>query len=270
MQQDDEDNEVTSSSVIAATSTLQQQQVGIEVDAAQQTASDKLPTMSDLTQASLKLSKFQNLFKGCVFWVSREVPRNALELLIKSFGGELAWDDEAHLGEEAATTEATQDTRKNKRRGGANSSRSFHCAVSPYKVSDARITHHLVDRPLPQDGSRPSWMSQYSETTREYLQPQWVFDCINAQKLLKTTLYQPGQVLPPHLSPFVKYEEGDYVPEDAKRMFGISAVGVAKEHEEEQQEADNDVEDVEEEEEEEDADADDVKIGEQDTCCLKL
>ena len=52
---------------------------------------------------------------------------------------------------------------------------------------------------------------------RHYVQPQWVFDCINRQRLLPTAEYSPGSVLPPHLSPFVQEGEGDYVPPERQR-----------------------------------------------------
>ena len=38
---------------------------------------------------------------------------------------------------------------------------------------------------------------------------------IDARQLLKTASYQPGATLPPHLSPFRQYTEGDYIPEEA-------------------------------------------------------
>ena len=38
---------------------------------------------------------------------------------------------------------------------------------------------------------------------REYVQPQWIYDCINNNTLLPTFEYQIGHELPAHLSPFV-------------------------------------------------------------------
>ncbi|RHZ75324.1 hypothetical protein Glove_216g199 [Diversispora epigaea] len=73
---------------------------------------------------------------------------------------------------------------------------------SPFKENDERITHQIIDRPITKE----------LIPTRVYIQPQWVYDCINAKNLLNTKPYQPGKALPPHLSPFVEYEDGDYVP----------------------------------------------------------
>jgi pescadillo protein len=83
--------------------------------------------------------------------------------------------------------------------------------ASPFTEQDNRITHHVCDRPDP----------GHAYFGRIYIQPQWVYDSINAGRLLDTTPYRPGATLPAHLSPFVQYEKGDYVPEEAREQFGV-------------------------------------------------
>ncbi|KAJ2722282.1 mRNA-binding ribosome synthesis protein nop7 [Coemansia sp. Benny D115] len=79
---------------------------------------------------------------------------------------------------------------------------------SPYAENDSSITVQIADRPV----------QGHQFFDRQYLQPQWVYDCINARRLLDTEDYLVGQPLPPHLSPFVEYAEGDYVPEAASKL----------------------------------------------------
>lgn len=74
--------------------------------------------------------------------------------------------------------------------------------ISPYGPDDPSITHHVVDRP----------MQGNAVLSREYVQPQWVFDSINADFLLPVASYRPGAKLPPHLSPFVDNSREGYVP----------------------------------------------------------
>ncbi len=56
-------------------------------------------------------------------------------------------------------------------------------------------------------------------TFRYYIQPQWVFDCVNSRSLLPVEDYFPGTMLPPHLSPFVEEGEGDYIPPERQRLI---------------------------------------------------
>ena len=59
---------------------------------------------------------------------------------------------------------------------------------------------------------RPAEMITFQEN-KEYVQPQWVFDCINSKKLLPVSEYTPGRKLPPHVSPFYEYaEDGEIKP----------------------------------------------------------
>ena len=57
--------------------------------------------------------------------------------------------------------------------------------------------------------------------SRQYVQPQWVLDSANFRVLADAELYAPGKHPPPHLSPFVSYDEDGYVPEYAKAMLKL-------------------------------------------------
>ncbi|KAG7263409.1 hypothetical protein CRUP_007415 [Coryphaenoides rupestris] len=74
------------------------------------------------------------------------------------------------------------------------------CIGGAYDVTDESITHHVVDR--------PDMDKQY--INRYYIQPQWVYDSINAKLCLPVEDYFIGVTLPPHLSPFVEEKDGDY------------------------------------------------------------
>jgi pescadillo protein len=74
--------------------------------------------------------------------------------------------------------------------------------------TDESITHYVVDRPK----------IDKKIVTRDYVQPQWVYDSINNCILLPPSDYTPGQPLPPHLSPFVDDYEFGYVPEYRKKL----------------------------------------------------
>lgn len=56
---------------------------------------------------------------------------------------------------------------------------------------------------------------------RYYIQPQWVYDCVNAKMLLPVEDYFLGVTLPPHLSPFVEEKEGDYVPPERQKLLAL-------------------------------------------------
>eukprot|EP00252_Welwitschia_mirabilis_P011146 TRINITY_DN2504_c0_g1_i1.p1 TRINITY_DN2504_c0_g1~~TRINITY_DN2504_c0_g1_i1.p1 ORF type:complete len:627 (+),score=164.26 TRINITY_DN2504_c0_g1_i1:273-2153(+) len=76
---------------------------------------------------------------------------------------------------------------------------------APFQEDDEMITHQVVDRPV----------QGHKYLARDYIQPQWVYDCVNARVLLPTEEYFLGRVPPPHLSPFVDHEAEGYVPEYA-------------------------------------------------------
>lgn len=82
---------------------------------------------------------------------------------------------------------------------------------SPLTEDDPSITHVIVDRPA----------LNKMLVDRHYIQPQWVFDCLNANTVLDIAAYKIGQVLPAHLSPFVSETEQD--DEEAEETIVASA-----------------------------------------------
>ena len=140
------------------------------------------------------------LFAPFTFFLSRETPRQPLEFIIRAFGCKrIGWD--TVLGDGAFTN----------------------------NESDPTITHQVVDRPLPpvsntvkaSDSPTDAGTAEPSSRSlkagqrvpgRTYIQPQWVWDCINQGRLLRPDLYAPGATLPPHLSPWIKPTKGAYDP----------------------------------------------------------
>uniref|UniRef100_A0A0B8RXV5 Pescadillo homolog n=1 Tax=Philothamnus irregularis TaxID=1899461 RepID=A0A0B8RXV5_9SAUR len=128
------------------------------------------------------------------------------------------------------------------------------CIGATYDVTDPCITHQIVDRPK----------VEKQVIGRYYLQPQWVFDSVNAKMCLPVADYFPGVMLPPHLSPFVSEKEGDYMPPEKLKLLalqrGEEPVAKDSESEEEEESGGEDegaTEGSEEEEEEEDSDKED-------------
>ncbi|CAL8070433.1 unnamed protein product [Orchesella dallaii] len=120
-----------------------------------------------------------------------------------------------------------------------------------FDESDDSITHQITDRNL----------DDKQHVSRYYIQPQWVFDCINARGLLPVDKYFPGAVLPPHLSPFQTEREGDYMPPEKRKFVDMEKGIVAPEN---AFEFDNEGAEGEQEEEEEDGDEDDMEEEEED------
>ncbi|KAI8594214.1 hypothetical protein EDD21DRAFT_103872, partial [Dissophora ornata] len=115
---------------------------------------------------------------------------------------------------------------------------------SPFDENDDRITHQISDRPT--QGHR--------FLSRQYVQPQWSYDSINAGKILAAEHYHVGKTLPPHLSPFVEAKEGDYVP-DQNQFEGQTEDLEIQSDDEDEDEEDEDEDEDEDESEDEDEDA---------------
>ena len=146
-----------------------------------------------LQQPQISGTEAAHLFSAFTFFLSRETPRQPLEFLLRAFGCKrVGWD--AVLGDGAFT----------------------------HDEKDPTITHQVVDRPPLQNANNgadselvnapPALVPGGRVPGRIYIQPQWVWDCVNGAKLLPPVLYAPGATLPPHLSPWVKPKKGAYDP----------------------------------------------------------
>ena len=102
------------------------------------------------------------LFEGMVFYLGREVPKKNLSLIVQAMGGQVGWENIDGI------------------------------PIPVGSEDDPEITHQVCDRPS---------ISKFF-ADRKYVQPQWVFDCLNANQVLPIEAYAPGITLPPHLSPF--------------------------------------------------------------------
>ncbi|KAF1958835.1 hypothetical protein CC80DRAFT_533813 [Byssothecium circinans] len=156
------------------------------------------PDADVLPQPEASSAEVASLFAPFTFYISRETPRAPLEFILKAFGCKrVGWD--GTLGDGAFTT----------------------------NESDPSITHQIIDRPAlsnavevpevaeAENNGTANPKVQWPRSTmpgRTYVQPQWVWDCINQSKLLRPDLYAPGAELPPHLSPWVKAKKGEYDP----------------------------------------------------------
>ncbi|KAL4998795.1 Pescadillo [Aspergillus recurvatus] len=164
-----------------------------EIDKFETTA----PEADTLPQPDMSGDQASSLFAPFTFYISREAPKAPLEFILRAYGCKrIGWD--AVLG------------------GGAFT----------HNEADPRITHQIVDRPSLPESSLPAIPAASTDGAgavqkvkpgtrvpgRTYIQPQWVWDCINEGKLLRPDLYAPGATLPPHLSPWVKPKKGGYDP----------------------------------------------------------
>lgn len=142
---------------------------------------EDLPKVNDDNDEHVVISNtpvVTRIFSKFTFFLSREVPRHSLALLIQSAGGCLGW-------------EALDDS-------------------SPITEDSPVITHQVIDR--------PNLAKMYAD--RVYIQPQWVFDCINAGKIIDPAMYGVGAQLPPHMSPFVRSDEiiSEETPEESTEI----------------------------------------------------
>lgn len=162
-----------------------------------------------LLQPSKYANQVSEIFNKFIFFIGREVPVDVLEFVILSCGGKVI-------------SESALDELDNLK-----------------DIDLSKITHQIVDRPK----------ILKKVQGRTYVQPQWVFDCINKSELLNVSLYAPGETLPPHLSPWG--DAGTYDPEAPVKEIEGEEEEEEEEDEEEVDEDENDEDDEGENEEDE-------------------
>ena len=113
-------------------------------------------------------------FRNFTFFLGREVSRSSVAFVIQAMGGKCGWQE---LVDESGSGKKS----------------------SLINEDDPSITHQIVDR--------PSLANMRAD--RQYIPPQWVFDCLNASSFLDSAQYRIGQSLPSHLSPFVTEKEDE-------------------------------------------------------------
>ena len=193
---DPEENQKDETNITSPTPTNAEREADMTFDKFEAVADDA----DVLPQPDLNITNQTSIFEPFTFYLSRETPRGPLEFLLKAFGCKrVGWD--SVLGDGAYTTDE----------------------------SDSRITHQIVDRPSlpsnslhsrngdnePKENELPSQTPVPSGNRvpgRTYVQPQWVWDSVNAGELQRPDLYAPGATLPPHLSPWAKPKKGQYDP----------------------------------------------------------
>lgn len=164
-----------------------------------------------LAQPSKYAAPTSTIFSDFVFFVGREVPLDILELLVLSGGGKIV-------------SEVAMDDLQ------ANQPDAFA------RLNIDNVTHHISDRPK----------LAHKVAGRTYIQPQWVFDCINKGELLPVSSYAPGEVLPPHLSPW-----GDAGTYDPNAVTEATSAEAEEEEQEDEVDAESDGSDDEDQEEQE-------------------
>ena len=98
-------------------------------------------------------------------------------------------------------------------------------------IDSVVVTHVVTDRD-----------NINKKKTKEYIQPQWVYDSLNNQILLDVKEYEVGKVdplplrsCPPHLSPFVSTDDEErHVPQREQEIQRMKGKAVAEKHQAEE------------------------------------
>lgn len=154
---------------------------GVDTDGA---PDGSAPADNTPTVPPLPADQQDRIFSNLRFHVSREVPREPLEIVLLSGGADM-----------------------------------ISMSAAPADVEKAPLTHCIVDRPP----HNIAGVAGQMVAGREYVQPQWAFDSLNAGVPLPPGEYKPGEILPPHVSPFASAEDGEYVPDRVRELGTLVA-----------------------------------------------
>lgn len=91
------------------------------------------------------------------------------------------------------------------------------------ELKKIKVTHHVLDRPL---------IKKVKDT--EYVQPQYLVDCLNNLFLLPVSQYSPGIPPPAHLSPFTDDHNEGYMPMRQKEIKHLKGEEVMESEDEEE------------------------------------
>lgn len=93
---------------------------------------------------------------------------------------------------------------------------------------DSKVTHFVMDRPV-------SDAFLNANQNKEFVQPQYIVDCVNNLYLLPTSQYRPGTPPPAHLSPFIDNEQEGYIPMRHKEIQHLKGEEVVESEEEDEE-----------------------------------
>lgn len=184
-------------------------------------ATAPLTTYHSLLATSSQPAKTNLLFSPYTFYLSRETSSKTWEFVIRAMGGKVV---------------------------------SSFSAPNLAGPSADSITHVLVDRPMTPERMR----EMQGDRKWVWVQPQWVADCVNRGKVIGSESYGPGELLPPHLSPWDA--EGEVAPWENQVAVGEDGEAAAKDGVEAEDQDDEEDDEDEDEDEEEDEESPSAKL----------
>nr|CAG4640831.1 EOG090X05E6 [Eulimnadia texana] len=201
----------------------------------------ELQDASGLEEAKKKaeqVKKLQQLFKGLKFFLSREVPRDAMVFIIRACGGEVSWDESVFPG-------------------------------ATFPETDESITHQIVDRPsvdkqyLSRYYVQPQWAFDCINFCTLLPVEDYFVGASLPPHISPFAAERTGDYVPPERQRQLALERGEQLPDETDE--GIDADKTEEDEEDEDQDEDEDEEEDEddddsgEEEDEEKSEGENVK-----------